>query len=154
MNVQIKQIPELRLAAVRHVGTYHEIGQAFGRLGQIAGRAGLIRRDAAMIALYHDDPQSTPAEKLTSDAAVTVAPDATIPDGLAEARVPSGTYATTVHVGPYEDLDAAWERLKREWLPTSGRRMREDAPSHEVYLNDPSTTPKERLETEIRLPVV
>jgi AraC family transcriptional regulator len=154
MHVEIKQIPELRLAAVRHRGTYHEIGQAFGRLGQIAGRAGLFKPGAAMIALYHDDPQTTPAEQLTSDAAVTVPPDAPIPDGLAEARVPSGAYATAVHVGPYEHLDAAWEHLKREWLPASGLRRREDAPSHEVYLNDPSTTPKERLETEIRLPVM
>ena len=39
MNVEIKHMPALRVATVRHVGPYSRISEAFGRLGDIAGRA-------------------------------------------------------------------------------------------------------------------
>ncbi len=155
MDVEIKQLPALRVAAVRHIGPYHEIGKAFDRLGQIAGPAGLITpRATEMVALYHDDPQSTPAEQLTSDAGLTVPEGAALPEGLTEQRVPAGTYASTVYVGSYSRLPDAWTRFMGEWLPASGRRINNDAPSYEVYHNDPTNTPEDQLRTEIRIPVM
>lgn len=154
MDVEIKQLPAMRVATVRHTGPYNQISEAFDRLGQIAGPAGLILpATTAMVALYHDDPASTPADQLTSDAGLTVPDDAPLPNGLAEQRVPAGAFACTVHVGPYEQLGDAWARFMGEWLPASGRRLNDAAPSYEVYLNDPSTTPKHELRTEIRIPV-
>jgi len=38
MNVEITTRPELRVAAVRHVGPYNQISEAFGRLGDVAGK--------------------------------------------------------------------------------------------------------------------
>ncbi len=58
-----------------------------------------------MIAIYHDGPESTPGERLRSDAAIVVPDNAAIP-----------------------------------------RELR-------LYLNDPTTTPKDQLHTEICLPV-
>ena len=154
MDVEIKQLPALRVAAVRHIGPYNEIGKAFDRLGQIAGPAGLITPPATeMLALFHDDPDSTPLDQLKSDAGITVPADATLPAGLTEQHVPAGTYASAIHVGSYEHLPDAWARLKSEWLPASGRRPDRSGPSYEVYLNNPMTTPKEELRTEIRMPV-
>lgn len=154
MDVEIKTLPELRVAAVRHIGPYNQISEAFERLGQVAGRAGLIQpSDTEMVALYYDDPESTPADQLRSDAGLTVPEDASLPEGLSEQRVPAGRYASAVHVGPYEQLGDAWARMMGEWLPASGRRISEDAPSYEVYLNNPMTTPKDELRTEIRIPV-
>jgi len=37
MKVEIKEMPELRVATVSHVGPYHRISEAFARLGEIAG---------------------------------------------------------------------------------------------------------------------
>ncbi len=155
MDVAIKNFPELRVAAVRHIGPYLQINQAFERLGQIAGGAGLIGlAHTQMLGIFHDDPDSTPADQLRSDAGITVSPDAPLPEGLAEHRVPAGSYASTIHVGPYEQLADTWARLMGEWLPASGRRIRADTPSYEVYLNSPMTVPKDELRTEIRIPVV
>ncbi|MDB4892305.1 MAG: Transcriptional regulator, AraC family [Gemmatimonadetes bacterium] len=155
MDVEIKNLPALRVAAVRHIGPYLQINEAFERLGQIAGRAGLIQPpDTEMVALFYDDPDSTPADQLRSDAGITVPPNATLPAGLTEHHVPAGAYASTVHVGPYEQLGDAWARLMGEWLPSSGRRINGDAPSYEVYLNTPMTVPKNELRTEIRIPLV
>ncbi|MEO7455889.1 MAG: GyrI-like domain-containing protein [Gemmatimonadaceae bacterium] len=154
MDVQIKQLPAMRVGAIRHIGAYNRISEAFETLCGIAGPAGILEApDTEMVALYHDDPESTPADQLRSDAGLTMPAGATLPNGLTEQRIPAGRYASTVHVGPYEQLPDSWKRFMGEWIPASGHRLRDDAPAYEVYLNDPGTTPKEELQTEIRLPL-
>ncbi len=153
MDVEIKQMPEQRVAAVRHQGPYNQIGEAFGRLGAIAGPAGLFAKPgAAMIALYHDDPEATPVDQLRSDAGVAVTGEAELPKELAEHRLPAGRYAKTVHVGGYDRLGDTWARFLGEWLPESGERLG-SGPSYERYVNDPRTTPKDNLLTEIYVPI-
>ena len=147
MDVQIVNQPELRIAGIRHIGPYHEIGRAFGSLGGML--KGPPPAGAQMIALFHDDPAVTPPDKLRADAAITLIGQSSSPGGLIEQRVPAGRYARTIHKGGYEGLPAAWNALKSEWLPKSGHRM--GSPSYELYLNNPMTTAKPELLTEIYL---
>jgi AraC family transcriptional regulator len=152
MNVEIKEMPARRVGAVRHVGPYHEIGRAFSRLGEIAGPAGLFAQPgAAMIGIYHDNPDSTPPEALRSDAGIFLPENIPLPAGLSEQQVPSGRYATTLHVGPYERLGDAW-RLMREWLPANGHHPGRGV-SYEIYLNDPTKVPKAELKTQLYIPI-
>ncbi|EYF03811.1 AraC family transcriptional regulator [Chondromyces apiculatus] len=153
MHVDLKDLPEYRLAAIRHVGPYHHISEAFGRLGEIAGRAGLIRPPhTEMIALYHDDPEATAASALRSDAAISVPDDVILPEGVTEIRIPARRYACTTHVGPYTKLGDTWAQFMGSWLPQSGHRV-SDGPSFEIYRNTPGETPPEELRTEIYLPI-
>ena len=154
MDVQIKEMPELRVGTVRHVGPYNQIPLAFERLGAIVGSAGpsLRAAGASMIAIYHDDPDSTPPDQLRSDAAIVVPEEVRLPEGLVEQRLPAGTYARALHVGPYEQLGDAWARFMGEWLPASGRRVGEGS-SYEIYLNDPTKVAKQELETEMYIPL-
>ncbi len=153
MQVDIKQMSALRLAAVRHVGPYHRISEAFARLGEIAGPAGIIRPPStAMLGLYHDDPESTPPEQLRADAALTLSEDLPLPAGLTEIRIPAGRYAVTTHLGPYAGLGDAWARFMGTWLPASGHRVGE-GPSFEIYRNTPADTPPDELRTEMYLPI-
>jgi len=147
MDVTIKERPELRIAGIRHIGPYNQIGKEFGRLGGMF--KGPPPAGSQMIALFHDDPAVTAPDQLRSDAALTLTPGTHAPDALIEQRVPAGRYAVTVHKGSYEGLPATWEALKKEWLPKSGHRM--GHPSYEVYLNNPMTTKPEDLLTEIYL---
>jgi AraC family transcriptional regulator len=152
MIVSIEQISDLRLATVHHTGPYDTISKAFARLGQLAGPAGIIRGDSKMIAVYHDDPESTPAAELRSDAAVSVPADAALPAGLDEGRIPGGTYAKTVHIGPYTGLGDAWSRFMGVWLPKSGRTLGGGA-MFEVYKNTPENAKPEELVTELYVSV-
>jgi AraC family transcriptional regulator len=155
MKVDIERVDEQRVAAVRHVGPYDQINAAFAALGQLAGPAGLFDDAAAkMVGLYYDDPDTTPAAELRSDAGLVVSKSARLPDGLAERRIPAGDYAVTLHIGPYEGLPDAWARFMGEWLPSSGYRPADDGVSYELYLNDPTQVPKEQLRTELRAAVV
>ena len=153
MDVEIRTVAPIRVAALRHIGPYTEIGESFGRLGEIAFKAGMFTDpNMKMIALYHDDPQSTEASKLRSDAGLIIAEQASVPAELTEYRVPGGEYACAVHKGPYDTLPDAWAHLMRKWLPSSGRNAA-NSPSCEVYLNNPMQTPSEDLLTEIRIPL-
>ena len=153
MNVEIASYPELRVAAVRHIGPYIRINEAFARLDELAVPKRLFQWSGKMmVALFYDDPDTTPTDQLRSDAGLVVANDLTLPDGLTEQRIPAGEYASTVHIGPYEQLGDAWARFMGEWLPASGRRLGPGA-SYEVYHNTPMDTPKEKLRTEIRIPL-
>ena len=153
MNVDIVDLPDRRVATVRHVGPYNLIGQAFGTLGAIVGPAGLTsHKDAQMVAIYHDDPDTTPPDRLRADAGLVVPEGITLPPGLEEARIPAGRYARTVHVGPYDYLGDVWARFMGEWLPNSGHRLGAGT-SFERYLNTPMTTPKHKLETELYISI-
>lgn len=152
MNVAIQDLKELRVATLRHVGPYNRISEAFGRLGSVAGPAGLFVPPMTMLALYHDDPETTAEAELRSDAGVVVTADAAIPSALAEQRIPAGRYAVATHVGPYEQLGDAWSRLMGQWLPASGERLG-DGVTFEIYRNTPMDTPKEELRTELYVPL-
>ena len=152
MQVEIKRLPALRLGTVRHIGPYNQIAGAFEKLGAIAGPAGLFRAGAQMIALYHDAPETTPQDQLRSDAAISVDEEAPLPPGLVEQRLPAGDYACTVHAGPYDTLGDSWARLMGEWIPSSGRRVA-DAPSYELYVNNPMNAKPADLRTELRVPL-
>lgn len=153
MDVQIIHRPALRLATVRHTGPYGQIGEAFERLGVLAGPAELFNGpETEMLALYYDDLESTPPDQLQSDAAITVPEDATLPDGLQEQRLPAGPYARYLHTGPYAHLGDVWARLIGEWLPAAGHTIG-DSVCYEVYLNSPGQVPDEELQTVLYLPI-
>lgn len=153
MNVEITDFPALRVFTVEHVGPYNRIADAFTKLGEVAVPAGLYADPAlAMVALYYDDPESTPAAQLHSDAAIVVSDAAALPPSLREKRIPAGRYARTVHHGPYTELGDVWARFMGEWLPASGYRIA-DGPSYELYLNNPHQVPSDELRTELRISI-
>jgi AraC family transcriptional regulator len=151
MNVTIETLSELRVAGVRHVGPYSEVGEAFGRLTALAGPAGLLRPDAYLLAVFLDDPREVPAAELRSDACVTLVSSAPLPEGLTETRIAAGRYASTTHRGPFSGLPDAWSRLMGEWLPQSGEQM-DKRPSFEVYRTVDMSRPED-LVTELHLPL-
>jgi AraC family transcriptional regulator len=152
MNVDIIEQPAMRIATIRHLGPYNQIPAAFGRLCEIAGPAGLFQEGAYVLAVYHDDPETTPPAELRSDAAIVLVGDTPCPDGLIEQSIPAGPYARHSHIGPYEQLGDAWARFMGEWLPNSGYRMGEGT-TYEIYMNDPSHVAAEKIQTDLFIPV-
>jgi AraC family transcriptional regulator len=150
MDVRITQQPEVRVGTVRHIGPYETISQAFERLGAVLSGA---KRPAntQLLALYYDDPQTTAADRLRSDAALAFPQGFDVPAGLIERRLAAGKYASAVHVGAYDQLGNAWATLKKE---VAARGLRATgAVSYELYLNDPMNVPSSELRTELFMPV-
>ena len=153
MDITIETMPSLRVAAVHHIGPYQRISEAFQRLGAAVGPSGLLELPKPMmLAIYYDDPETTPAEQLQSDAGITVPEGLPLPDGLVERQLPAGRYAKTTHVGPYTHLADSWSRFMGEWLPKSGHRVG-DGSSFEVYRNTPENAAPSELRTDLYLPI-
>ncbi len=151
-EVRLVDRPPQRVAFLRHVGPYTEVGPTFGRLGAWAGPRGVFGPRTQMLGVCHDDPKVTPADKLRYDCCVTV-PDHVQPEGeVGVMTIEGGPHAVITHKGPYTQLAQAYDWLYAVWLPTSGREPRH-APPFEVYLNNPQNTAPEDLLTEIYLPL-
>jgi AraC family transcriptional regulator len=152
MQVEVIDRPAMRIAAIRHRGPYPRISETFAQLDPIAKQAGLIGKGASLIAVYHDDPITTPVEKLRSDAGIMVSGMTKLPSALSEVRLAAGRYARATYTGPYAGLGEAWSWLKTTWLPESGNRAG-DGPSYELYRNTPMNAAPGELVTDLYLPL-
>ncbi|MBC8064098.1 MAG: GyrI-like domain-containing protein, partial [Chlorobia bacterium] len=152
MKLEVIDMPAKRLAGVRHIGPYHEIGAAFGELGQKAGPLGLIRKPKTMmIGVYFDDPATTPVNELQSIAAITVEESDNIGD-LAEAELPPGKYLQGEFVGHYSGLGEAWDQFYGKQIAEGGYTLRDGA-CFEVYVSDHDSTPPDELVTHLYAPI-
>lgn len=152
MDACLKQMDALRVAFVRHIGPYHEVGPTWEKLCKWAGRRWLFGRKTVLLGLCHDDPQVTPPERIRYDACIVVSEKVQAEGEVGIQVIPAGEYAMTVHHGPYSDLAQTYAQLCGEWIPQQGHELR-SAPSLEIYQNDPNKTPPEKLLTEVYVPV-
>jgi AraC family transcriptional regulator len=153
VDVHIETLEPTRVAFMRHIGPYMQVGQTWQRFMAWCGQHGLFGPQTRMIGLCHDDPDVTPADKLRYDACVPVNAGFQPQGDVGVQIIEGGDYAVTRHHGPYERIGEAYARLCGEWLPTSGREPR-SAPSFDVYLNSPMNTKPEDLLTDIYMPLV
>ncbi len=151
-HVSLRELPALRLAAIRHAGPYHGIGAAFDRLQAWGAARGLVGPGTRFLALYHDDPGSVPAARLRSDAGFEVGPEAAGEGEVRVLEVPAARVAALRFRGPYAELERAYGWLYGEWLPGSGEEPA-DRPCMEEYVNDPKRTPPPDLLTDVMLPL-
>jgi AraC family transcriptional regulator len=150
MPVTNTTVPGMRLAAIRHIGPYNQLGRTFGQLHGLVTAAKLPHRE--LLAVFYDDPATTPLDQLRSDAAVIVDEDVRLPEGVVEQRIPAGQYLTTDHHGSYERLTDAWGRFKHEIAETTGQREPRGY-TFELYRNTPMDVPEDQLLTTLYMAV-
>jgi len=156
-QVEVKDLPEMHIAYVRHIGPYKGDVELFGRLFNKlmgwAGPRGLLRfPETKLLTLYYDNPDITEESKLRTDVCVTVPPDTGVSGEIGKATIPAGKYAVAhfeIRTDQYSD---AWEAVYGGWLPESGYQP-EDGPCYELYLNDPKTHPEGKQIVDICFPV-
>jgi AraC family transcriptional regulator len=151
-DVTLRQIEPVDLIGVPHSGSYMQIGNAFEKLLGTLYARGLVRPDMRMIGVYLDDPDIVPVEKLRSIACVTAGSGIEADAPLDRRVIDGGEYAVLRHKGPYADIYKAYQWLYAEWLPKSGRRLR-DSVMFEEYLNNPRDVLPTELLTEIHMPL-
>ena len=144
MHVEMETLPALRLATLRHLGPYQQIGRTFGRLDDILTKAGLPHRE--LVGVYHDDPAITPEDQLRSDAGVLIDEGVPLPAGLEEQRVPGGRFARAEHAGSYAGLPDAWGEFKRAIAAQTGIANPRGY-TFELYRNTPMDVPEGELRT-------
>jgi AraC family transcriptional regulator len=154
MKVKVLDCPAKYVLAVKHRGPYTAVSESFVKLDAIARPAGLLELEGVeLVAIFHDDPDVTPASELRADAGLVVPKNVQPMGGLHRLTIPAGTYARAIHIGPYETLGDSWSQLMGHWLPTSGYRVA-PSPSFERYVNTPGDVPISKLRTELYLALV
>ncbi len=148
-EIRVADLPAFRVAYVRHVGPY--AGQPdlfqrlFGRLGHWAGPRGLIGPDTRWLAIYHDDPDVTPPEKLRLSCCVEVPPGTAGERDVSVMEIPAGRSAVgRFTIREPSDYGAIWSWLMGEWMPQSGYQP-DDRPCYERYLS-PAGAPEAVVE--------
>lgn len=162
MDVHIRTFPVVLTAAVRYTGPYDQSGPAWETLWGELGKRNLIAPETLAISVCHDDPDVTPNDKLRMECCLT------LPEGTTEQspelhdlvsttnlylrHVGGGEYAAMLIRGPYSLLHPAYRSLFGHWFPQSGREP-DNAPSFEIYYNNPQECAPEDLKTEIFIPL-
>ncbi len=152
MRVKIEYREPTRVAFMRHVGPYGEVGATWDKFLPVLGKEGLLGGDSLFIGICHDDPEVTPPDKVRYDACVSVDESFQPSGDIGVQVIPGGEYAVTTHFGPYQKLGETYTELLGQWLPRSGHELCA-TPCFEVYLNDPQSTDPEDLITDIYAPL-
>jgi AraC family transcriptional regulator len=159
MDVSIRSMESLRIAYVRHTGSYDDptgLQEAWGKIMGWSAQKKILKRRAdegpLTIGISLDDPITTPPERCRYDACVVVDPHVQAEGDVRVRETRPGLYAVCVHRGSYSNLGTTYRRILEEWFPTSGYTLVEGG-CLEIYLNSPWEVPEEELLTEICVPV-
>ena len=156
-NVEVKDMPEMHVAYVRHIGPYQGDTELFGRLfNKLCAWAGpreLLRfPETQMLCVYYDDPEVTDNAKLRTDVCITVPADTQVDGEIGKTKIPAGKYAVAhfeINPDQYQD---AWDTVYGGWLPESGYQP-DDGVCYELYLGDPKSHPEGKHTVDICIPV-
>ena len=136
MQVEIQHLEEKKVAAFRLIGPWQETApQGFARLSEWVERYHLA---GDWLALYYDNPEIIPPEKLRIDTGISVPDDFVLPqgsDGIELRSIPGGTYGVAKVTVSDGDFSTPWMAFFDEWLPNSGYQ-RAEGPCFDHYLND------------------
>jgi len=156
-KVEVKDMPEMHVAYVRHIGPYKGDTELFGRLFEKlmkwAGPRGLLQSpEVKVLSLYYDDPDITEEDKLRVDASITISADTPVDGEIGKATIPGGKYAIAHFELTPEEYEDAWNAVFGGWLPESGYQPA-DGPCYELYYNDPKEHPENKHVVDICVPV-
>jgi effector-binding domain-containing protein len=121
------------------------LGQAFDAILQVAGEVGAQPSGAPFVAYHNMD---------MADLEIEIGfPFNGKPDGKGEVlagEIPGGRAAACLHVGPYDQVGAAYQALQ-QWMQANG--CVPTGVAYEFYLNDPGSTPPGELQTRVVFPL-
>ena len=157
VNVEVKELPEMTVAYVRHIGPYKGdsalFDKMFTKLFKGAGARDLINfPETKTMAVYHDNPDITDDSKLRTSMCITVPSDTKVDGEIGKMNVEGGKHA----IGHFElnadEYEQAWKIIYGDWLPQSGYQP-DDKPCFEIYYNNPNEHPENKHIVDICIPV-
>jgi AraC family transcriptional regulator len=157
IQVEVKEMPEMSVAYVRHIGPYAGDEELFkglyGKLMKWAGPRGLLRfPDTKMLSIYHDDPKITDEAKLRTSVCITVPEDTSTEGEIGKMKIPGGKFAVARFEIAGDEFGEAWDTLLGGWMPESGFQC-DDRLSYELCVNDPDEHPEKKHIVDICVPV-
>jgi len=147
--MEMRRVDDRNTAVVRTSTPVEKLsevmGSCYGEIMQALGSCG-IQPVGPPFAMYHNMDMSSLDVEIGFPVAGKVEASGRVKPG----KLPGGRVAVTLHEGPYEKIEGAYNRLMA-FVRDQGLEM--ESFTYEFYLNDPDETPPEDLRTEIYFPV-
>lgn len=128
-----------------------DYGKAYEQLWAVIKAQKLFTKGIESICISYDDPKITEGSLQRSDVCLAIHKSATPQDEVSCKTLAGGKYAVFFYQGSYENLSQVYDTAVR-WVIDHEYTLREE-PFFEKYLNDARRTPKEKLKTEIYIPI-
>lgn len=140
-SVEVKELPKMTLAYIRHIGPYKGDGRLFERIWNKlftwAGPRGLIGgKDFKSLIIYHDDPNVTIEDKLRMSVCITVPADTKVDGEVGKMEIEAANYVIARFELSEQDFQEAWSWVYGQWFPASGYQP-DDKPCFEMYPEEP-----------------
>ena len=141
------------LIYVALTGAYGSLdyGKAYEQLWAVIKAQKLFTKGIESICISYDDPKITEGSLQRSDVCLAIHKPASPQDEVSCKTLAGGKYAVFFYQGSYENLSQVYDTAVR-WVIDRQYTLREE-PFFEKYLNDARRTPKEKLKTEIYIPI-
>jgi effector-binding domain-containing protein len=148
-NCEVLERPAQPVMSIRtHVAVQdlpQVFGQSCGAIAQHLGKLGQQPAGAPFAAYYNMNMQN-----LDTEIGFPVAKAVSGNGEIQASEIPGGKVLSCVHVGPYDKLGDAYQAMQ-QWLDANKREA--TGVSYEIYLNDPTVTSPEALQTQILFPL-
>ncbi len=133
MNIEVREMPELKLAYTRYTGPYGSEGMkaVFEKTVEWGISKGLLDT-GKVVGIYLDDPSHVDASDCRTDVCITISQDIELDGCMKLQTIPAGLYAVyhcEVADGNFEE---PWNDIFEEWLPVSEYEFA-NAPCYELY---------------------
>lgn len=150
-DVIVREVSAVPVIALRRQVQLEELGAAIGEaVDRLRGDIAAARQVPAgpPVVVYHDELNEETEGQI--EVCVPVPPAVEGRGDLYRTEVPGGMMATTLHRGPYNEIQPAYHSLVG-WIQEHGHDLA--GPPRETYLNDPTEVDSTDLETEIAWPI-
>jgi AraC family transcriptional regulator len=149
----IKELKEMKVASVSHVGPYWELTEAFETLVSKLQENSITPKSAPM-GLYYDNPKDVAMDQLKSEAVIEIDPGVESATGLVVKTLLKAKVISCIYKGPYGDVGKykIYEKIKT-YTEQNSIVIDDALPLREVYLNNPGEVDTKDLETEIMFPI-
>ncbi|MEK3899148.1 MULTISPECIES: AraC family transcriptional regulator [unclassified Paenibacillus] len=153
--VELREIAEVEVAYVRHIGSYINTHNAWDKLTGWAAKQGLHPANQQYIGISLDDGELTEESVCRYDACIT------LPEGferethreeVAYKTLSGGLYAVYSYYDAVDRFVLAYDTMFSVWLPRSGYEA-DDRPCLEFCLNDPAQDPQGKCMVDLYVPI-
>jgi len=152
-RVQVKKTEPRTVAAMKHKGPFTDLQSVITKLQHDIQAGGYLAAGPVMC-LFYNSPENTAAKDLEWQVLIPVVN----PGQFGKAEYDQmgfqfsdvANVAYVYHVGPYEKINESYQVLF-DWAKRNGYKVQ--GYPVEVYWSDPTVIPKEKLVTEVWMPV-
>lgn len=150
---EIKNIDPIKVAYIRHMDAYNEVGKVWEWIIKFGYRKFLVGFKVKTIGIVHDSPEITDEQHIRYDACIAIRKEIKPEGEIGYKLINGGKYAVFRYKGAYQKLGEAYDYIYAQWLTSSQYKLANE-PAFEMYLNSPNKEKSENLLTDIYIPIL